>query len=205
MPQFPLAKFLERFGIFLTVTVALALTYSIGNLVFKWAESEQKTRFPSLRRKLRQLFKWEQQMMDEYWQRKKSLPRIYSPYDPTMRITVSFQVGVVASFLLMWILYTTLTRLSHLHQKMLTGAVFIGALGAILFWMKVKQPLAYAVIEVTIALLLAANTMAGLRDNITPIETLTLLTSAYLIVRGLDNFRSGRKAALEEQLKGRTI
>jgi hypothetical protein len=101
-----------------------------------------------------------------------------------------------------FILFAGLKALSPLHEKVVTGTVFIATLATALFWVKLKRLLVYAVMEITAALFLAGQTMVRLKDYVALIEMLTLLTSAYLVVRGLDNFRNGitaRKSMTEPQ------
>jgi hypothetical protein len=106
-------------------------------------------------------------------------------------LSPAFSLGMLLTCVFAFLLYVGLKALSPLHEKVVTGTVFIATSATVLFWLKIKELMVYAVMEITAALFLAGQTMAGLRDNIAPVEMLTLLTSAYLVVRGLDNFRNG--------------
>ncbi len=184
MSQIPLARFLDRFGIALTVIVGFAVSLGIVSLILKRWKS---------------LAEWEQKTMDDYFESEKAGGlSLWNPYKPTARFTPSFTVGVLLTVALAWILYVGLKELSSFHEKVVTGTVFIAALATILFWLKIKSLLIYAAMEIFAALVLAVHTMAGLRDNVAPIEMLTLLTSAYLVVRGLDNLRNGLKVEKSE-------
>jgi hypothetical protein len=69
------------------------------------------------------------------------------------------------------------------------GTILIATLAGSLFAVKVRHLRSYATLELGFAVVLAAHTMWNLTDVIEPVQALGLLTAAYLIVRGLDNFK----------------
>jgi hypothetical protein len=180
--QFPLARFLDRFGITLTVIIAVVVSIGIvGVLLSSW----------------KGLADAEQRLVDNYRESKKAEaeePQILGIHKPDPAISPSFALGLLLTGIFGLLLYAGLKALSPLHEKVVTGTVFIATLATVLFWVKLKRLFVYAVMEIAAALFLAGQTMARLKDDVAPIEMLTLLTSAYLVVRGLDNLRNGMTA-----------
>jgi hypothetical protein len=78
------------------------------------------------------------------------------------------------------------------------GTLVVVALASGLFFMKVTNLRAYASLELLFAAGMATKTMHDLKPQMQPSEMLTLGTSAYLIIRGLDNF----KKDIDERKKG---
>jgi len=63
------------------------------------------------------------------------------------------------------------------------------ATALLLFTLKIKYLRGYSVLEVIFALTVTYQTMSSTADLITPTQALGLLTSVYLLIRGIDNFR----------------
>lgn len=81
-----------------------------------------------------------------------------------------------------------------------TAAVFL--LAAWLFRLKIRRLRWYALLEISFGLVATEQAITRLADRIQPVDVLTLLTSAYLLIRGMDNFKKDmeeRKKKVAEQ------
>jgi hypothetical protein len=86
--------------------------------------------------------------------------------------------------------------------RVLVGTLFIAAIASILFFVKLTWVQAYAVLEIGFALAVAAQTMYSLTDTINPVQSLGILTSAYLMIWGLDNSGPIRRRPDPRQVRG---
>jgi hypothetical protein len=75
-------------------------------------------------------------------------------------------------------------------QRVLSGCVFILTAAGLLFFLKVKAPRYYALLEISFAILFAAATMYKMNDQIEPSDAAVIGTAIYLLIRGMDNFRA---------------
>jgi hypothetical protein len=85
----------------------------------------------------------------------------------------------------------------------LIGTPVILLLGALLFFIKVRSLRWYAVLELVFAIVVAAQTIAGFDEQISPTQLLGFMAGAYLVIRGLDNFKKdwdARKASASHTL-----
>lgn len=69
------------------------------------------------------------------------------------------------------------------------GTILVSSVAGGLFFLKVNYLRIYSLLEISFALTLSARTMWRLGDEIDPMEALEIMTAAYLIIRGLDNFK----------------
>lgn len=70
----------------------------------------------------------------------------------------------------------------------------VTALSLILYWVRCKALVVYAIAEIIFAFLFCASTLASMGDFVEPVKLLSLITSIYLFIRGLDNLGKGIKA-----------
>ena len=85
-------------------------------------------------------------------------------------------------------------------QRVAVGMVLVAGLSAGMFWVKIRGLRVYAVVEIGFALCVAGQTLYGLGDFIEPVQSLSLLASVYLLIRGMDNFKKdldSRKTTLK--------
>ncbi len=73
--------------------------------------------------------------------------------------------------------------------RVVLGTFLIVLLSGILFVVKLRWLRAYAVLELLFAVSVTGGTMYTLGDEIQPVQVLVLPASAYLLIRGLDNFK----------------
>ncbi len=71
------------------------------------------------------------------------------------------------------------------------GTSFVIAVACGLFALKVLALRIYALIEIVFAIAICLQTMSGMTDVISHVQAFGIATSAYLLVRGLDNFKKG--------------
>lgn len=69
------------------------------------------------------------------------------------------------------------------------GTILVSSVAGGLFFLKVSYLRIYSLLEIGFALTLSARTMWNLGDEIDPMEALGIMTAAYLVIRGLDNFK----------------
>lgn len=72
--------------------------------------------------------------------------------------------------------------------RMIFGTVSIGIVSIVLFSIKVFALRIYAILEIAFSVCVAAHTMYRLNDRIEPSELIILVTTVYLMIRGMDNF-----------------
>ena len=87
--------------------------------------------------------------------------------------------------------------------RMVFGTIFVILMAALLFALKVVRLRIYALLEIAFGVTATGQTTYGLKDVISPIQLLTILTSAYLLIRGLDNFKKDSDARKERKAHAR--
>jgi hypothetical protein len=87
------------------------------------------------------------------------------------------------------------------------GTVLVSSVAGALFYLKVNYLRIYSLFEISFALTLSARTMWRLGDEIDAMEALEIMTAAYLVIRGLDNFKKDldarRRVVLAKSAQGR--
>ena len=86
--------------------------------------------------------------------------------------------------------------------RTLFGTLFVLALARGLFFVKVHHLRTYACMEILFATGMAAKTMHDMKAEIPPVDMLTIGTSAYLVIRGMDNYKKDldtRKVSTQAQ------
>jgi hypothetical protein len=73
--------------------------------------------------------------------------------------------------------------------RSICGTIVILIVSAILFRVKVTDLRTYAILECAFAMTACFMTMKGMADQVQPVQLLALATSAYLVIRGMDNFK----------------
>jgi hypothetical protein len=76
----------------------------------------------------------------------------------------------------------------------LIGVILIGALGALLYLFRKKKRTWYGIVEVSFALAYGWNAINKV-TKVGYVETISVVASIYLVVRGVDNYIKGREAA----------
>lgn len=84
------------------------------------------------------------------------------------------------------------------------GAALVCAAGIGMYVLKTQHLMVYSILELIFATAVAAHTINGLSDNVAPIQMLGLLTAAYLVIRGIDNFKKGWEEFLKACMRGKT-
>jgi hypothetical protein len=90
------------------------------------------------------------------------------------------------------------------------GTILVSSVAGALFFVKVNYLRIYSLLEISFALTLAARTIWRLGDEIDALEGLEIMTAAYLVIRGLDNFKKdldARRAVADSStiVAGRTV
>lgn len=84
--------------------------------------------------------------------------------------------------------------------RTIVGSVMILIVGSILFLLKVKLSIIYAVIEITFAIVFAIYTMRfDMTNYIGELQELKIGSSIYLLIRGFDNLRKGLDEAKKKK------
>jgi len=72
------------------------------------------------------------------------------------------------------------------------GLIAIVLIAIQLFRIKLASLRLYAILEVAFGLISAQQTVGKLKDTISPVEALTLFASAYLLIKGMDDYKKDR-------------
>jgi len=84
--------------------------------------------------------------------------------------------------------------------KVIAGTLCVLLGAGILFVFKIRTLRLYAALELIFAVSITIKTIAGLKDAVVPTELLTLLVSAYLVIRGLDNMHKALESRKNQKL-----
>jgi len=85
------------------------------------------------------------------------------------------------------------------------GTIVVAVVGGAFFFLKVSALRVYSFIELLFAAGLTIFTLDRLHNTATPFEVLSLMSSVYLFIRGMDNLKKDvdERARLLPQLRGR--
>jgi hypothetical protein len=79
--------------------------------------------------------------------------------------------------------------------RVLAGTIFILVVSGLLFGVKLYRLRVYAALEFCFAVAVTAQTLWSMKDVVKPVEMLSLVTAAYLMIRSMDNFKNGHDEA----------
>jgi hypothetical protein len=103
---------------------------------------------------------------------------------------VCITVAVKTTSLAFPLRFDVAQRTSGTVLRTTLGTVCVIILAALLFALKLKNLATYALLELMVAITIAARTMNGLADSISPLDLTLILASAYVMIRSFDNLRS---------------
>jgi len=90
-----------------------------------------------------------------------------------------------------WSVVRYLTGIGH-RTELWASMIILFSL--MLYGLKLKALLVYAIVEIFFALIVCVNTIAPMGNYVEPVQIVGLFTSVYLVVRGLDNLSKGVQA-----------
>jgi hypothetical protein len=124
------------------------------------------------------------------WQQRRYLlphgifTRILYPLRPLLGVIVCPLLIVVLRRL-----QIVIPGISHPAARIWIGTFVVLLLSLLLFVAKIKLLRYYAILEGIFAVGVCVQTLSTMRDQIQPAQSFALLTSAYLIIRAMDNFK----------------
>ena len=120
------------------------------------------------------------------WKALWPLMRTQFPTNRAVGIGICAAVAIVVH-----LIHTSILTIQHSSARVWLGTAIIVILGFGLYTVKTYALKTYAAIEGVFALTYCVHTLSVMHDVVEPLDLLSLLTSAYLMIRALDNLDKG--------------
>lgn len=130
----------------------------------------------------------------KYLHSSKVFGRMLFPWEAFVRVTLGPLLALE-----LWRWQIAFSTLPSPKTRVMLGMILVCLLSILLFVLKVKALKLYATVESAFALIVCYKTLDSMADVVQPVQLLGLFTSAYLIIRGLDNFRKGLEAGKQQR------